>query len=53
MKKINIEKETIIKLYEENLNDIIWTHKIHATFLDELNMNYKIYTIIKESIIGL
>ncbi len=53
MKKINTEKDTIIKLYEENLNDIIWTHKIHATLLDELNKNYKIYTIIKESIIGL
>lgn len=34
MKKINTEKDTIIKLYEENLNDIIWTHKIHATLLD-------------------
>lgn len=53
MKKINNEKDTVIKLYEDNLNDIIWTHKIYATLLDKLNKNYKIYTIIKESIIGL
>lgn len=50
MKKINNEKDTVIILYEENLNDIIWTHKIHETFLDKLNKNYKIYIIIKESI---
>lgn len=53
MKEKDSKKNAIIKLYEENLNDIIWTHKIHATLLDELNKNHKIYMIIKESILGL
>lgn len=32
----NLEKETILKLYEDNLNDIIWTHKIQATLMDSM-----------------
>lgn len=47
------EKETILNLYEESLNDIIWTHKIQATLLDELiKKNYR-YRTIKEMIVGL
>ena len=34
MAKKGKEKEVIIKLYNESLNDIIWTHKIQATLLD-------------------
>lgn len=52
MGKSNNEKNTITKLYEESLNDIIWTHKIHATLLDKFNSDYKKYKIIKEAIIG-
>ena len=36
MKKVNNEKETIIKLYRDNISEIIWTHKIQATILDDL-----------------
>lgn len=53
MKKGDKDKETIIKLYEDSLNDIIWTHKIQSTLLDKLHKNYKIYSIIKETILGL
>ena len=49
----NNEKNTILKLYEDSLNDIIWTHKIQATVLDELEIKNKIYKIIKETLIGL
>lgn len=51
MKNIK-EKKTILKLYDENLNDIIWTHKIQAGSLDDLAKKYKKYRIIKESIVG-
>lgn len=36
MKKGNNEKDTIIKLYCDNISEIIWTHKIQATILDDL-----------------
>lgn len=47
------EKDVIIKLYEESLNDIIWTHKIQATLLDDYIKSNKKYKTIKEIIIGL
>ena len=53
MKKENKEKETIIKLYRDNISEIIWTHKIQATILDDLKMKNKIYKICKELLIGL
>ena len=53
MKKENKEKETIIKLYRDNISEIIWTHKIQATILDDLKRKNKIYKICKELIIGL
>lgn len=45
MKK-STEKNVIIKLYEESLNDIIWTHKIQATLLD----NYVYNAIVNHAI---
>ena len=36
MKKVNNEKETIIKLYRDNISEIIRTHKIKTTILDDL-----------------
>lgn len=51
-KKIK-EKEVIIKLYNESLNDIIWTHKIQATLLEYFIKSNKKYKTIKEVIIGL
>ena len=53
MKKVNNEKETIIKLYRDNISEIIWTHKIQATILDDLKKKNKIYKICKELLIGL
>ena len=53
MKRTKNKKEIIIKLYEDSLNDIIWTHKIQATLLDKLNSDYRKYKIIKEFIIGI
>ena len=38
--KINNEKDTNIKIYEENLNDIIWTHKIYAILFDKKDQIY-------------
>lgn len=52
MKK-NTEKDVIIKLYEESLNDIIWTHKIQATLLDEYTEKNKRLKTAKEIIVGL
>ena len=52
-KKESLEKQTLIKLYEKSLNDVIWTHKTHATLLDNLNMKNKFWGIVKEIIIGL
>jgi len=49
----NIEKETILKLYEEDLNDIIWTHKIQATLMDNMIKKNKIFRGVKETIVGL
>ena len=51
--KINTEKDVIIKLYEESLNDIIWTHKIQATLLDSYTKMNKIFKTVKEIIVGL
>ena len=48
MKKENKEKETIIKLYRDNISEIIWTHKIQATILDDLKRKNKIYKICKK-----
>lgn len=53
MKRNNNEKNTILKLYEDSLNDIIWTYKIQATILDNLKKKNKVYKIIKETLIGL
>ena len=53
MKKVNNEKETIMKLYRDNISEIIWTHKIQATILDDLKKKNKIYKICKELLIGL
>lgn len=53
MKKNNLEKEAIIKLYQKSINDTIWTHKIHATLLDNLSFKNKTFGIVKEIIIGL
>lgn len=47
------QKKLIISLYEESINDIIWTHKIHATLMDSLSKKKKILEITKEVIIGL
>ena len=47
MKKVNNEKETIMKLYRDNISEIIWTHKIQATILDDLKRKNKIYKICK------
>lgn len=52
MKK-NTEKDVIVKLYEESLNDIIWTHKIQATLLDEYTKMNKGLEIAKEVIVSL
>lgn len=52
MKK-NTEKDVIIKLYEESLNDVIWTHKIQATLLDSYTKTNKIFKTFKEIIVGL
>ena len=52
MKK-NTEKDVIIKLYEESLNDVIWTHKIQATLLDSYTKMNKIFKTVKEIIVGL
>ena len=49
----NLEKETILKLYEENLNDIIWTHKIQATLMDSMIKKNKLFKSIKEVVVGL
>ena len=49
----HIEKETILKLYEDNLNDIIWTHKIQATLMDSMIKRNKIFRGIKETIVGI
>ncbi len=51
--KINTEKDVIIKLYEESLNDVIWTHKIQATLLDSYTKMNKIFKTVKEIIVGL
>lgn len=53
MKKRNNEKDTIIKLYRDNISEIIWTHKIQATILDDLKRKNKRYKICKELLIGL
>lgn len=53
MTKKTKEKDVIIKLYEESLNDIVWTHKIQATLLDDYIKSNKKYKTIKEIIIGL
>lgn len=52
MKK-KTEKDVIVKLYEESLNDIIWTHKIQATLLDEYTKMNKRLETAKEVIVGL
>lgn len=52
MKK-GTEKDVIIKLYEESLNDVIWTHKIQATLLDSYTKTNKIFKTVKEIIVGL
>lgn len=52
MKK-STEKDVIIKLYEESLNDVIWTHKIQATLLDSYTKMNKIFKTVKEIIVGL
>ena len=52
MKKGNNEKDTIIKLYCDNISEIIWTHKIQATILDDLKRKNKRYKICKELLIG-
>lgn len=49
----NLEKETILKLYEDNLNDIIWTHKIQATLMDNMIKKNKIFRGVKETVVGL
>ena len=51
-KKQSFEKKTIIKLYKKSINDVIWTHKIHATLLDDLNKKNKFFGICKEIIVG-
>lgn len=53
MKRENNEKDTIIKLYRDNISEIIWTHKIQATILDDLKRKNKIYKISKELLVGL
>ena len=53
MKRNNNEKNTILKLYEDSLNDIIWTHKIQANILYNLKKKNKVYKIIKETLIWL
>ena len=52
MKK-STEKDVIIKLYEESLSDVIWTHKIQATLLDSYTKMNKIFKTVKEIIVGL
>lgn len=47
------KKESIINLYKESINDIIWTHKIQATILDNLRLKNKIYRVIKEFLVGI
>ena len=42
------EKDVIVKLYEESLNDIIWTHKIQATLLDDYTKTNKKYNYSKK-----
>ena len=54
MMKKNVEKDVIIKLYEESLNDLMWTHKIQATLLDEYtkkNKRLKTTMLIKDFIL--
>lgn len=53
MKKVSNEKDTIIKLYRDNISEIIWTHRIQATILDKLKKKNRIYNICKELLIGL
>ena len=53
MAKKGKEKDVILKLYNESLNDIIWTHKIQATLLDDFIKSNKKYKTGKEIIIGL
>lgn len=53
MAKKGKEKDAILKLYDESLNDTIWTHKIQATLLDDFIKSNKKYKTGKEIIIGL
>ena len=47
MKKVNNEKETIMKLYRDNISEIIWTHKIQATILDDLKKKNNAFSQFK------
>lgn len=53
MSKKDIEKETILKLYDDSINDVIWTYKIQATLLDDITQKNKVFKTIKESVVGL
>lgn len=52
MKEIK-EKQTLLKLLDESISDLIFLHKIQETLLEEVTKKIKVYSKFKEVVLGL